>query len=329
VSGADSPDWNTALVSAVEPVPHTATVGRALRHILLAGGLGIVAALAGAPVVAASLFGGGTTFLIALTVVAAVISALAVALDRAVGPGRGGPGGSLLRGVTLGVLGSVAVVVSAFGAVRLGYASVLPVPLRFAAAALPFAALAGLQWRGVVRIVTAVVLVVTGAVVGVPRATAAVAENRADSIVTEVGTTAHPWVTEIDGLRGAAPQHTGSDYLWTPYLATDGSREPVVRLLLMPTIAPDGDPCGSEFYTPGGDFPVSACTQLPSGVWLRTAEQFWRQLITRVDGTWISAVATPDVPQRLLEEALRNARPMTDDEYEAWLDEVLPPPAGY
>jgi hypothetical protein len=32
------------------------------------------------------------------------------------------------------------------------------------------------------------------------------------------------------------------------------------------------------------------------------------------------------VPQRLLEEALRNARPMTDDEYGAWLDAILPAP---
>jgi hypothetical protein len=36
-------------------------------------------------------------------------------------------------------------------------------------------------------------------------------------------------------------------------------------------------------------------------------------------------VAAPrEVPQPLLGQALAGARPMTEDEYEAWLDEVLP-----
>jgi hypothetical protein len=34
------------------------------------------------------------------------------------------------------------------------------------------------------------------------------------------------------------------------------------------------------------------------------------------------------VPQRLLAEALDNARAMTDDEYSRWLDAVLPSPSG-
>jgi hypothetical protein len=34
--------------------------------------------------------------------------------------------------------------------------------------------------------------------------------------------------------------------------------------------------------------------------------------------------APRDVPRALLDQALAGARPMSEDEYEAWLDEVLP-----
>ena len=117
-------------------------------HVLLAGALGVLAAVVGAPVIAASLLDGGTAFLIAVTVVVVAVAACAVGLDLVAGPRWGGLGGSVLRGVVLGVLGPVAGVVLAFAAVRLGWLTGLPVPLRYAAAALPFAAVATLQWRG-------------------------------------------------------------------------------------------------------------------------------------------------------------------------------------
>jgi hypothetical protein len=198
--------------------------------VALAGLLGIAAAVVGAPVIAASLFGGGTAFLLAVALVVAVVAAGAVALDLAVGPRQGGRGASVVRGLVLGVLGSVAGVVIAFAAVRLDVAGGLPVPLRYAAAALPFGVLAALQWRGAVRIVTVVVLVAVGLVVGVPLVRDRAAQGREDVIVTEVGTTARPWVTEIDGLRGNAPQTTGSEYLATGYVAEDAAA-PVVVLL--------------------------------------------------------------------------------------------------
>jgi hypothetical protein len=304
-------------------------VRRALLHVALAGLLGIAAAVVGAPIIAASLFGGGTAFLLALGVVAAVVSAGAIGLDLAAGPRRGGRGGSVLRGLVLGVLGSVAGVVIAFAAVRFDVGDGLPVPLRFAAAALPFAALAGLQWRGVVRIVTAGVLVVVTLVVGVPRVQDRVAQDREDAIVLEVGTTARPWITDVAGLRGNAPQTTGSEYIATPYVADDDPVRVVVLLRLSGAAAPGGDPCAGEFYTPEGTFVVTSCATTDGVTWTRSSESYWQQLVRRVDGTWLGATARPDVPQGLLEEALGNARPMTEDEYDAWLDEILPSPAGY
>jgi hypothetical protein len=116
-------------------------------HVVLAGVLGVVAAVVGAPLIAASLFGGGRVFLLVVAMVVTGVVVAAVVLDLVVGPRRGGPLGSVLRGVVLGVLGSLAGVVLAFAAVRFGWANGLPVPLRYAAAALPFAALAALQWR--------------------------------------------------------------------------------------------------------------------------------------------------------------------------------------
>ncbi len=331
--GTVAASWQTAPVPPQSPssvetgVPRPSGL-RTLAHIGLTGLLGIAGAVIGAPVVVASLFGGGTTFLITLTVVVAVVSVLAVALDRATGPRRGGSGGSVLRGLTVGVLGSAAVVVIGFASVRLGVASVLPVPLRFAAAALPFAVVAALQWPGMVRRVTAVVLVVTAAVVVVPRVLGASAEQRREAIVRDVGTTARPWVTDIDGLDGLAPRTTGSEYLWTDYVV-DGEPTPVVSLLRMPNAAAmGGDPCRGMFHTPEGTVEASSCRSADGVTWEREDGIDWRQVVRRVDGTWLGATARPDVPERLLEEALRNARPMSDDEYEDWLDAILTVPLG-
>ena len=280
----------------------------------------------GAPVIAASLFGGGTAFLIAVGVVVAATSAGAFGLDLVAGPRRGGRGGSVLRGVVLGVLGTVAGVVIAFAALRFDVGDGLPVPLRFAAAALPFAAVAGLQWRGVVRIVTAGLLVALALAVGVPALLDQRAEDREAAIVTEVGTTERPWVTEISGLRGNAPQTTGSEYIVTGYAAEDDPVPAVALIRLPDAAAPGGDPCAGEFYTPEGTFAVTSCAAADGVTWTRSSEGYWQQLVRRVDGTWLGATARPDVPQHLLEEALDNARPMTDEEYESWLDAVLPEP---
>lgn len=297
-----------------------------MTHLAGAGALGILAAVMGVPVALAGLFGGVLALLVGLALVSAVVSLLGVGLDTAAGPDRDG---SVARGITLGVLGTATVAVLGLIALRLDVGDGLPVPLRYAAAALPFMAIAGLQWRGWLRIGTAVVLAGTAAVLGVPRGLEAAQENRASLIATEVGTTARPWVTQVDGLHALPPQTTGSGYLWTVYV--DGDETPVVHLLRMPEegVVLGGGPCTAAFYTPEGDFTLDACTTADGGTWLRSAAGYWQQLVRRVDGTWLGATARPGVPQDLLDQALAHARPMTEDEYDDWLDEILPSPAGY
>ena len=131
--------------------------------------------------------------------------------------------------------------------------------LRYAAAAPVFAAIAALQWPGVLRWVTATVLVAVGAVVVVPRWQDSIAEDRNEKIALEIGTTARPWVTEIEGLEGLAPRATGSEYLWTDYVVED-EPAPVVSLLRMPDAdAMGGDPCRGMFHTPEGTFDSTTC----------------------------------------------------------------------
>ena len=60
------------------------------------------------------------------------------------------------------------------------------------------------------------------------------------------------------------------------------------------------------------------------GRWLRSTATR-QELLGRDGGTWFGVSATADVPRALLDEAMDGARPMTDDEYDAWLEEVLPP----
>jgi hypothetical protein len=308
------------------PPPPTAWPARALLHVLLAGGLGILSAVMGAPVVIASTFGGWTAVLTALAVVVAVVCALAVALDRTAGPGACGRPGSVLRGITLGVLASGAVAVLAFVALRADIGDGTPVLLRYAAAGLPFAAVAGLQWPGVVRIVTAVLLVGGAAAVAVPRGTVAVEDAQEQRIVTEVGTTEHPWVTEVDGYQFSASQVTGSPLIWTRLERADSRPDAVLWLFRDQPVDPaTSDPCAVfSLGTPGGDQPMTSCTALGDGRWLRSSG-YWQELVFFDRDVRVGVTADPVVALPVLEQALAAARPMTDDEYEVWLDEGLTP----
>jgi hypothetical protein len=330
VIGPAALPWHTAAVQP-RPAPPAASPSavRAAAHVLLAGSLGVLGALIGVPVVVLSLFGGlWPVLVVGVLVVTAAVAGLAIALDRMLGPGLNGTAGSVNRGTLLGVAGCALVLALGWTALREDVGDDLPVALRFAAAGVPFAAIAALQWPGWLRRGTALVLVVAGAAVVVPRLHDASAERRTEAIVTEIGTTARPWVTEIDGLEGQAPQTTGSEYLWTRYV-TDGDPTPVVWLLRMPDAAAvDGDPCRGVFHTPEGTFEPTSCLSLDGATWERQAGISWRQLVRRVDGTWLGATARPGVPDHLLEQALRNARPMSDDAYDDWLDTMLTVPLG-
>ena len=58
--------------------------------------------------------------------------------------------------------------------------------------------------------------------------------GRGGSRLREVGTTARPWVTQVDGLHARSPQTTGTGYLWSPYV--DEDETPVVHRV--PPFAP-------------------------------------------------------------------------------------------
>jgi hypothetical protein len=100
------------------------------------------------------------------------------------------------------------------------------------------------------------------AVVAVPRAAEAQRQAQADAVGTEVGTTARPWVTEVDGFRGRSPQHTGTDLLWTRYLPADGASAPVLWLSRRGDSSVPADPCAATaLWTPEGDQPTVACAR--------------------------------------------------------------------
>jgi hypothetical protein len=305
--------------------------GRALGHIALAGLLGLLATVIGGPVVVAALFGGPGTAIVALLAIAAAVSAAAVALDRVAGPfaaGHDGPlewGGSIGRGLAIGVVGTPALAALAWVVLQNGIGEGWPIPLRYVPAALPFAALAGLQWPGRVRVVTVLLVIGAAAAVVIPDRVAAVRENREGLLVTEVGTTAHPWVTEIEGFDGESPHATGSELIWSRYRPSDGKSEPVLQLFrdLGTTLDFAGDPCAaSSWWTPEGDQPMTSCTPAGATRWHRTTD-LWQQLLERREHEWVGVAAPLDAPTSLLEEALENARPMTDDEYDDWLDEYF------
>jgi hypothetical protein len=303
----------------------TPPIARALGHVLLAGVLGVFAAVAVGPFVVASSFGGPVAVLGTLAFGTAVVTAVAVGLDRTAGPGALGRPGSPARGLVLGTLGSVALAALAWVVFAEDIGSGLPVPVRYSTAALPFAALAGLQWPGVVRIVTAIAVIGTGAAVVVPQAVDSAREDRTASIVTEVGTTAHPWVTDVDGFRGDSPQATGSELIWTPYRPANGASDAVLHLFrdTGPTLQFSGDPCDTfGWWTPEGDQPMKSCTPVGGDRWWRTSDR-WQQVLERRDGEWVGVAAAIGTPEELLEEAVGNARPMTDDEYDDWLDEYF------
>ena len=320
-------------MTATSPAAVTrSTTARALRHVLFAGLLGVGALVAGGPFVVMALFGGVWSILLTLALVVAGVAGLAVVLDRAAGPGAIGREGSAERGVLLGATGSLTVAVLAWVVIQRDIGAELPVPLRIAPAALPFAVLAGLQWPGVVRRVTVLVLIATAAVIMISRWLDAAREeriareDRAALLVTEVGTTARPWATDLDGFQAWVPEPSGSELIWSPYGPADGSGDQLFRLFRDDgsTVAPAGDPCAlPSWWTPEGDQPTTSCRPIGEDRWPRTSD-LWQQLLERRDDEWVGVTALRDVPETLLAEAMANARRMTDEEYDLWAQAMLP-----
>jgi hypothetical protein len=304
--------------------------------MLFAGLLGVGALVVGGPIVFLALIAGVGPVVVTFLLVVGLVALLAVGLDHGVGPGALGREGSGERGVILGATGSLIVAVLAWVVIQRDLGAELPIPLRIAPAALPFAVLAGLQWPGVVRRVTALVLIAPVAVVMVSRSLDAaredrlVREDRAAQLAAEVGTTARPWVTDLDGFQAWVPEATGSGLIWSPYGPMDGSGDQLFRLFRDDgsTVAPDGDPCAqSSWSTPEGNRSTTSCRPTGEGRWRRTSD-LWQQLLERRGEEWVGVAALRDVPETLLEEAMASARRMTDEEYDLWAQAMLPQDRG-
>jgi hypothetical protein len=84
-------------------------------HVVLARGLGVCDALLGTPALGASPFGGSVALLLTVGVLAAVVAAPAVVLDRAARPGAAGPSGAVVDGIAVGVLGRATVLRAGLG----------------------------------------------------------------------------------------------------------------------------------------------------------------------------------------------------------------------
>ncbi|WP_222192349.1 hypothetical protein [Modestobacter italicus] len=289
-------------------------------------GLGVAVSLVGTPLVIASSFGGTTHVLIALGLLTVAAVGLAIGLDRVTGPDDADSTGSFLRGLSVGVLGTGGAALFGVAVLQADLRAVLPDPLLLAAAALPFPVVAGLQWPGVVRRGTTLVLLIgAGASVATwyPDARQGWQDDR---VLTEVGTLSRPWVTQVDGFRGQSPQHTGSELIVTPYVPVDGGPTEGFELFRDASTAVQGDPCTAR-TAPGSTIgeTVTSCRQVAPDRWSYTTA-YSEVLLSRREAAWVGVTAAPGTPPGLLDAALAPARPMTEDEYDAWLDEVLPGP---
>ena len=148
--------WRDPAADAERAEPRTGWKSPAWRfgsHVAGVAMLGIIATGFGPLIfVFTGMLGGGPAA--AVTVAAAVLGVVvaATALDVACGPGRSGRLGSRRRGTALGVLGSATVL----GAIIAGDAAHATVSLgpswpALAAAGVPFAVIASLQWIGTGR----------------------------------------------------------------------------------------------------------------------------------------------------------------------------------
>lgn len=283
-------------------------------------------ALIGTPTVIASSFGGETAVLLVLGLLTVAAVALATGIDRVTGPPDPEPSGSFARGLTLGLMGTGAAALFGLVVVQSDLRSVLPDALLLAAAALPFPFMAALQWPGAVRRGTTLVIVtcvVASVAVWFPGARQGWYDKR---VLTEVGTLSRPWVTTVDGYQRQLPQHTGGELIVTPYLPVDGVRGAELQLFRDAATAVEGDPCAAG-TTPGALAieTLRSCRQVAAHRWSFTTDAS-QVLLGQEEDTWVWVAAAPDEPSSLLDTALDGARPMTGDEYDAWLDEVLPEP---
>jgi hypothetical protein len=277
-----------------------------------------------------------------------LVCCLAVLLDRAAGPGRYRRfrnDGSIARGVALGVLGAVGVLGLEFLALALDLDDRLPDEALYGLAALPFLLVAALQWPGVPRIAS-VLVVAAGTVLAVGHAEdlfrAAIAQAGGVTTVQPARPTSlagrmaaagypeRPWTADVPGH---SPVNAGIGQLGGMY-TTHGSEQSPYRGFMITALpveaVPGDDPCAAPtFPGPSGVLAVRSCAEIAPGVWLRTGEPDpamnvpgGTDVLQQRDGRWVAVSADPDIPVTLLRTALAGAAPMTDDELDEWLELV-------
>ena len=292
---------------------------RPREHLLGAYVLGVLASVVGGPVVVGSVLSGTTAALLVLATVLVLTAVAAAALDRAQGPPVPGTVGPVMRGIAVAVLGCGAVLAGGWADLRLHVHDVVPVPVLALLTGLPFAAVVALQWPGAPRRVAGGLLAVAALAAVVPRVPGAREDARERQVLDAAGTLQRPWVTDAAGLELEGTYLIGGDSVLTSYALVDGSSDAEVSLRVLPT-SPGTTDCGESLVALYGEgTPLVDCRALGTDTWLRVSET-GHEFLRVVGGTTVAVGAPREVPSTLLLNAVEAARPLDDEEYDAWLD---------
>jgi hypothetical protein len=291
-------------------------------HLVGAHVLGVLAFVLGGPVVVGALFGGTVAALLALAGVVSVTALVAWALDRAQGPPARDAVSPVLRGATVAVLGCGAVLAGAWFDVRVHVHDLVPLPMLALLTGLPFTAVAALQWPGSPRRIAGGLLAVTVLAVAVPMAPDAWEngqERRDREAMEAVGTLQRPWVTDAADLRFDGIYTVGNESLIIRYLPADGPSDAQVHIRVQRFLPDLADCSGGLVSLTSENTPLVDCRSVEAGTWLRASETS-HEVLRDVDGTTVAVGGPREVPEAVLRAALDAARPLDDEEYDAWLD---------
>ena len=295
---------------------------RARWHLVGVHVLGVLAFVLGGPVVVGALFGGTAAALVALAVVVLVTALVAWALDRAQGPPARDAAGPVLRGTTVAVLGCGAVLAGAWFDVRVHVHDLVPLPVLALLTGLPFTVVAALQWPGLPRRVAGGLLAVSALAAVVPMAPDAYENGRERGdreAMKAVDTLQRPWVTDAAGLRFDGIYTLGDDSLLSRYLLADAPSGAQVSMRVQRSLPDLADCSGGLVSLYSEDTPLVDCRPVEPGTWLRASETS-HEVLRDVDGTTVAVGAPREVPEGVLRAAVDAARPLDDEEYDAWLD---------
>lgn len=193
------------------------------------------------------------------------------------------------------------------------------VPILVLLTGLPFAAVAALQWPGRPRRTVGGLLALAVLAAAVPLVPGAWQDAHDRRVLRVAGTLQRPWVTETAGLHASSTHFDGGTGVLGRYRLVDGPPEPEVSLLVQPSV-PGAAECQGPLvsrYSEG--LPVTSCRLVAPGTWLRSSRT-GHEFLREVDGLTVALGAPREVPESVLPAAFEAARPMDDDEYDAWVD---------